>query len=149
MFNPYFARPIGSRKFEEHLITLMIRNREMVREEAEMLKDGPVEIRPAAHDAQAHRPLERGWYKLDALVRAGQYYTFLEQYLEGTDEIRKKLLAYAKEMVEWDDDGIYMELVRISRSKQCAQSILKKLDRFCGMMLYGADESKAKGCGFN
>lgn len=146
MFNPYFARPIGSRKFEEHLITLMIRNREMVREEAEMLDDGPVEVRPAAHDAQAYRPLERGWYKLDALIRAEEYYNFLKDYMNGSEEQKFRLKQFAEEML-MSDDEIYLDLIHIGQNSVNGQSTLKRLRRFISQMLYGTTNESTKGCG--
>ena len=146
MFNPYFARPIGSRKFEEHLITLMVRNWEMVREEAEMLKDGPVEVRPAAHDAQAYRPLERGWYKLDALIRAEEYYNFLKDYMNGSEEQKFRLKQFAEEML-MSDDEIYLDLIHIGKNSMNGQSTLKRLRRFISQMLYGTTNESTKGCG--
>ena len=146
MFNPYFARPIGSRKFEEHLITLMIRNREMAWEESEMLADAPVTVMPAAHDAQAYRPLERGWYKLDALIRAEEYFRFLEDYMKGSEEQKFRLKQFAEEML-MSDDEIYLDLIHIGQNSVNGQSTLKRLRRFISQMLYGTTNESTKGCG--
>ena len=149
VFNPYFARPIGSRKFEEHLITLAVRNRGMAREESEMLADAPVTVMPAAHDAQAHRPLERGWYKLDALIRAEDYYRFLQEYIYSSAERKSLLKKCADELLESDGDWIYKELISIGKDAAAGRAALRRIRHFISQTLYGAAEEKTKGCGFN
>ena len=92
MFNPYFARPIGSERFEKHLMTLMVRGDEEAKEAAELIHEMPYSLQIADHDPVNWDPIDEGWKLLSLAIYAMAICDYLEEY-----EMRLRL----------EDDGRY------------------------------------------
>ena len=100
MFNPYFARPIGSDRFEQHLLTLMTQ----AEEKKSMEKDSFPEVKlilSVRHEKPAeYDPVDAGWKALDTAIFAQALVDYLLNY------------AY---MLKFHDDSDPKEWVHFSR----------------------------------
>lgn len=80
MFNPYYARPIGSDKFLNHLLTLMTERQEIRNEEHEALPEIPVHPRAEFKPSTAYDPIMEGWKALDLAITAQAIQDYLDCY---------------------------------------------------------------------
>jgi hypothetical protein len=80
MFNPFFARPIGSDRFERHLITQML----LAEERKNMERDAIPEIRLILHGVSTvsidNDPVDEGYKALSAAVFAKALSDYLLMY---------------------------------------------------------------------
>lgn len=147
MFNPYFARPIGSRRFEEHLITIATKNRILAQEEEELLRDMPVSM-VAVQEPNNPEPIERGWRKLKMAVDTMGYLDFLDICMCSCGERMNRCEAFAEYMDEKEGDWIYKHLANVSKwNRPEATLVEKRLQKLLGQLLYGKDEKFVSGCG--
>ena len=80
MFNPYYARPIGSEKFENHLLALMIEGFETQKAARELIPQYPITYRAAPGDYPVFNPIDEGYRKLAFAVYALAIYDYLDNY---------------------------------------------------------------------
>lgn len=80
MFNPYHARPIGSEKFENHLLTLMIEGIETQKASLEAIPQYPVTYHAAPDECPRFDPIDEGYKKLAFAVYALAIYDYLDNY---------------------------------------------------------------------
>lgn len=80
MFNPYHVRPIGSEKFEKHLLTLMIEGFETQKAAREAIPQYPVTYRAAPVDYPVFNPIDEGYKKLDFAIYTLAIYDYLDNY---------------------------------------------------------------------
>ena len=79
MFNPFFARPIGSDSFERHLITQMVKAEEV----KNMEKEAIPEVRLILHAIQepaSYDPVDEGYRALATAILARALADYLECY---------------------------------------------------------------------
>ena len=80
MFNPFFARPIGSDRFEQHLVTQML----MAEEKTSMEKEALPEIRLVLHtiseQSANYDPINEGYKALAIAVFARALADYLYNY---------------------------------------------------------------------
>lgn len=99
MFNPYGVRPIGSEKFENHLLTLMVKGFETQQAAKEALPEYPVVPKAEYQDKTEFDPILEGYKALSAAIIAQAVSDYLEEYavrLKLEDEGRDSL-AYVHE----------------------------------------------------
>jgi hypothetical protein len=81
VFNPYSVRPIGSKQFENHLLTLMIKGFETKNAEREAIPEYPVIPRKAQEDdSPAYDPIKEGWKALEYAILCQAIYDYLTEY---------------------------------------------------------------------
>jgi len=80
MFNPYYARPIGSEKFEKHLLTLMIEGFETQKAARETIPEYPVTYRAVPGNRLRFDPIDEGYKKLAFAVYTLAIYDYLDNY---------------------------------------------------------------------
>ena len=80
MFNPYHARPIGSEKFEKHLLTLLIEGFETQKALREAIPQYPVTYHAAPGEYPRFDPIDEGYKKLAFAVYAMSIYDYLDNY---------------------------------------------------------------------
>ena len=80
MFNPYFARPIGSEQFERHLLTLMEKGEQEAKEAAEVLHEIPISLKVEEHDPVRWDPVDECWKLLALMVKAQAILDYLDEY---------------------------------------------------------------------
>ncbi len=82
MFNPFYARPIGSERFERHLLTLMLESDEKRKAADEAVPVLPVNLRvdPCVR-AHGWNPDRDGWYALKAAIEASAVADYLDCYI--------------------------------------------------------------------
>ena len=80
MFNPYYARPIGSEKFEKHLLTLMIEGFETQKAAREAIPQYPVTYHAVPGEYPRFDPIDEGYKKLAFAVYALAIYDYLDSY---------------------------------------------------------------------
>jgi hypothetical protein len=127
MFNPYFARPIGSERFEKHLLTLMVRGAEEAKEAAELIHEMPYSLQVEEHDPVRWDPLDEGWKLLGLAVYAmaiNDYLFEYEQRLRSEDEGN---LVYA-EVHESRCLTLENEFFRVCEDRECMiDSLLREI----------------------
>lgn len=80
MFNPYYARPIGSDKFLNHLLSLMTEREEIRNEEKEALPEIPVHLRKEPEKQTVFDPIMEGYKALAMAVLAQAISDYLTEY---------------------------------------------------------------------
>lgn len=80
MFNPYHARPIGSDKFLNHLLSLMTEREEIRNEEKEALPEIPVHLRMEPVGQTAYDPITEGYKALAMAILAQAIWDYLNEY---------------------------------------------------------------------
>lgn len=119
MFNPYFARPIGSERFEKHLLTLMVQGNELQKEAADLVAEIPYTLRLMEHDPVNWDPIDEGWRLLGLSIYAMAISDYLQEYemrLRLEDEGRysyaevheSRCLTLENEYFRTTDDGEIM-----------------------------------------
>lgn len=80
MFNPYYARPIGSDKFLNHLLSLMTEREEVRNEEREALPEIPVHFMVEYEPPTSFDPIMEGYKALAFAVLAQAIFDYLSEY---------------------------------------------------------------------
>ena len=80
MFNPYHARPIGSEKFEKHLLTLMVEGFETQKAAKEALPEIPICPLSAHQERAEFDPIMEGYKALAYAVLAQAISDYLDEY---------------------------------------------------------------------
>ena len=80
MFNPYYARPIGSDKFLNHLLSLMTEREEIRNEERDALPEIPVRPRAMYEPTTTFDPIMEGYKALAYAVLAQAISDYLTEY---------------------------------------------------------------------
>ena len=101
MFNPYHARPIGSEKFEKHLLTLMIEAVEMDELAKEAIPKYRLILSASQNEKSEYDPIMEGYKALYIAIVSQAVYDYLEEY-----EMRLKLEGEGK------DDRAYVHECR-------------------------------------
>lgn len=142
MFNPYFARPIGSEQFERHLLTLMVRGDQEAKEAAEALKGYPFTLRVEEHNPARLDPVDEAWKLLGLAVYAMTIMDYLEQYacrlrsedagnLVQAEVFESRCLTLENEYFrgteegEWMIDSILREIIHNDRDHFYQQRICR------------------------
>lgn len=86
MFNPYHARPIGSEKFENHLLTLMIEAVELDEVAKEAIPKYPLILSASQNEHAEYDPIMEGYKALRISILAQAVCDYLDEY-----ELRLKL----------------------------------------------------------
>lgn len=80
MFNPFHARPIGSDRFLNHLLSLMTEREEIRNEEREALPEIPVHLRMEPDKKTAYDPINEGYKALALAILAQAISDYLDEY---------------------------------------------------------------------
>ena len=116
MFNPYHARPIGSEKFEKHLLTLMIEAVELDEVAREAIPKYPLILTASQNERTEYDPIMEGYKALRTAILAQAVFDYLEEYekrLKLEDDGRDssayvhecRCLTLENEFFREDDEG--------------------------------------------
>ena len=98
MFNPYYARPIGSKKFENHLLSLMAEKLYSQQDIRAALPEIPVIPRAMLGESSWQMdPIDRCWNDLNTAILALALVDYLDSYmlkLKAADEHSPKEWVY-------------------------------------------------------
>lgn len=154
MFNPYHARPIGSEKFEKHLLTLMIEAVELDEMAKEAIPKYPLILTASQNERAEYDPIMEGYKALHFAILAQACCDYLEEYTlrlkleyEGNDKSayvhecrcltleneffredaeRSDLLdTILREVIHnWKDKYLWQRLLRIKAIKKRLQGVV-------------------------
>ena len=80
MFNPFYARPIGSDRFEQHLLTEMCRAKEQENMEKEALPDVKLILHAVPEMSSGSDPVDEGYKALAVAIFARALADYLLEY---------------------------------------------------------------------
>lgn len=148
MFNPYYARPIGTEKFEKHLLSLMVEGIETEKTAREALPEIKVVPRVMPGERKRGDPVDDCWRDLNTAVLTLAIIDYLRAYrykLKYEDSTHPQALVWFSRCVEMENgyfrkDGDREQLFDAILDKIHAANYLQEklaiIDRIQDRLLY-------------
>lgn len=113
MFNPYHARPIGSEKFEKHLLTLMAEGFYTKQAAREAISEYPVVPRAMPGESSWQMdPVDRCWNDLNTAILSLALIDYLNAYakkLEAADRLSPREWVYFSQCAVIENEYLRMD----------------------------------------